>query len=373
MRPLPRHSQLGICVFAACLFVGASSARSQSPAPEVQTESPSPQCDPDSHLRGKDCYLGDLYLRGTSYDVAIDVCLSNTPREGVPAGRKTCLLPLLQKLGAMPEVERCGAKKIDELLLRQKITEVITTASLEVEGFLAQVDNESNHIREVKDHLSDQQSKHLSQSSLASNVATGGGAVGSAFEIGVKTATAGNWVGAIFGGLGAAFGFVNYFETLRSPKGCFPTTGKSSCQPFVCPEDGTANRGCSPTMLYHVFTPPDRDPEADPNLFHSRYDLVIQNYLDDPTHNRRLALIASWNEKRPGTSEEKEKTAEKAEQERLTSNQNSPLKLSIDDLADRQNKLADLRTLVARINRDLSRLTNDLATGVAPCPGDDGN
>jgi hypothetical protein len=273
----------------------------------------------------------------------------------------------------MPEVERCGAKKIDELLLRQKITEVITTASLEVDGFMAQVDNESNHIREVKDHLSDQQSKHLSQSSLASNVASGGGAVGSALEIGVKTATAGNWVGAIFGGLGAAFGFVNYFETLKSPKGCFPTTGKGSCQPFVCPEDGNASRGCSPTMLYHVFNPADPVPETDPSLFHSRYDLVIQNYLEDPSHNRRQALIASWTQPRPGISDEKEKSEEKEEQDKLTANQNSPVKLSIDELADRLNKLADLRTVVARINRDLSRLTNDLTTGVAPCPGDDGN
>jgi hypothetical protein len=373
MQFLSRHSQLGICVFAAFLFFGVSRARSQSPAPDVKSEFPAPQCDPDSHSRNKDCFLGNLYLRGTSYDVAIDVCLTNTPRQGEPAGRKTCLLPLLQRLGAMPELERCGAKKIDELLLRQKITEVITTASLEVEGFLAQVDNESNHIREVKDHLSDQQSKHLSQSSLASNVASGGGAVGSALEIGVKTATAGNWVGAIFGGIGAAFGFVNYFETLKSPKGCFPTTGKGSCQPFICKEDGNSSRGCSPTMLYHVFNPADPVLESDLKLFHSRYDPVIENYLEDPSHNRRLALIASWKETKPGLSEEKEKAEEKEEQDRLTANQNLPMKLSIDELADRQSKLADLRTLVSRINRDLGRLTNDLATGVASCPGDDGN
>jgi hypothetical protein len=271
----------------------------------------------------------------------------------------------------MPEVERCGARKIDELLLRQRISEVIMTASLEVDGFIAQVDNESNHVREVKDHLSDQQSKHLSQSSLASNVAAGGGAVGSALQIGVRTATAGNWVGAIFGGLGAAFGFVNYFETLRSPKGCFPTIGKNSCERFECPEDGTANRGCSPAMLYHVFNPPNGDSAGEPNLFHSRYDLVIQNYLDDPTDKRKLALIASWTPKTISVEEmESEKTKE---QQKLTANQNAPMKLSIDELADRQNKLADLRTLVSRINRDLSRLSADLTTGVTPCPGDDGN
>jgi hypothetical protein len=273
----------------------------------------------------------------------------------------------------MSEADLCGTKKIDELLLRQRISEIIMTASLEVDGFLAQVDNESNHIREVKDRLTERQSNALSRSSLATNVATSGGAVGSALEIGVKTATAGNWVGAIFGGLGAAFGFVNYFETLKSPKGCFPTAGKNSCERFDCPEDGTANRGCSPTMLYHVFHPADPDAEAGPQLFHSNFDLLIQNYLDEPADNRRTALIASWKEKKPGISEEEEKADEKAEQDRLTANQNSPLKLSIDELMDRQNKLADLRALVGRINRDLSRLTNDLTTGVAACPGDEGN
>jgi hypothetical protein len=114
---LPRHIRLRFFVLATCLLFGTTSARSQSPVPELQAQFVL-QCDPESHSRNKDCYLGDLYLRGTSYDVASDVCLTNTPRQGEPAGRKTCLLPLLQRLGAMPEVERCGTKKIDQLLLR---------------------------------------------------------------------------------------------------------------------------------------------------------------------------------------------------------------------------------------------------------------
>jgi hypothetical protein len=251
---------------------------------------------------------------------------------------------------------------------------MIMTASLEVDGFVAEVDSESNHLREVKDDLTDRQSKALNLSSLGSNIGTTGGAVGSALGIAAKTATAGSWVGAIFGGIGAAFGFVGYFQTLKSYEGCFPYGDKSCKEIIKCPEDRTAVRSCSPTMLYYVLNPlkqhseadkdsePDKDPTAKPHLFHSSYDPVIQSYLEntrDTTDNRRQTLVHDWGPiKHP---------------EKLTANHNSPTKLSTQDLADRQNKLADLRALVARINRDLSRLTEDLSTSLAQCSDDDGN
>ena len=48
----------------------------------------------------------------------------------------------------------------------------------------------------------------------------------------------------------------------------------------------------------------------------------------------------------------------------LITRNTSPRKLSIDDLTDRANKLADVRAIVSRINRDLSRLTDDLGKGL---------
>jgi hypothetical protein len=50
--------------------------------------------------------------------------------------------------------------------------------------------------------------------------------------------------------------------------------------------------------------------------------------------------------------------------ERLITRNTDPRKLSIDDLTDRANKLADVGAVVSRLNRDLSRLANDLAKGL---------
>jgi hypothetical protein len=362
MQSLPRHNWLGFLVFAACLCFAPAAARGKSPIAEP-TARQAPQCDPANHSPYRDCFVGDLFLTGTSFDIAVDVCTMNHHVHGDPAHKETCLPDLLKKLGTMPASDRCGAKKIDELLLRQKITEMILTASLEVEGFLGQIDNESNHLREVKDRLTNEQTRALSRSSLGSNIGTGGGAVGSALGIAAKTATAGSWVGAVFGGFGSVFGFINYFQTSKSWKGCFPSNGDKACKQFECPENGGASLGCSPAMLYHLLHPPGQQAGPAPDLFHSGYDPVILKYLNDPMDKRAQELIAAWN---LDSSKDEERA-------KLTAYHRSPLKLSIDDLSDRQTKLADLRALAARINRDLSRLSNDVTMGLAECPAGDGN
>jgi hypothetical protein len=356
-----QHHRLRLCLFFAGLLFWALPVRSQSPAPDPIPECNSANFAKHSRLTGEDkakdqyCSIGDLPLRWTSYDVAGDVCTSSGPQH-----QEACLPPLLKKLGTMTKQDRCGAKKIDELLLRQKISEMIMTASLEVDGFVAEVDSESNHLRELKDDLTDRQSKALIKSSGGSAVGTAGGGVGSALGIAAKTATAGSWVGAIFGGIGAAFGIVGWVQQKKDYQGCFPTKpGDKSCKDFDCPEDRTAVRSCSPTMLYYALNPPKQPFSDTDNLFHSTYDPVILSYLEDPADNRGQKLVNDW-----GPIEHREK---------LTANHNSPTKLSIENLADRQNKLADLRALVARINRDLSRLTEDLSIPLAQCSGDDGN
>ena len=298
MQYLQRNYQIGICALALCLFLGACPARGQSAAPDPQVQ-PQPQCPEPGDLAGANsdpaagfCYYGNLRLRNTSLKIANDVCLPydpGTPEHQGP-GRKHCLPALLKKLGKMSEDDRCMAQATTALILREEITERILTASLQVDGFLAEIDSETNRIRAVKDSLTDQQTSAMNRSSLGVNVGTGGGAVGSALALGARTAvTIGGWIGAVSGISGAAFGFYNYFATARSPKGCFPDNPKSknaSCKPLVCPNHGIADRTCSPAMLVDLF------PETRPGtaLFHSDYDPVIENYLQ----REKEQLIKDW-------------------------------------------------------------------------------
>jgi len=264
---------------------------------------------------------------------------------------------------------------------------MVLTASLQVDGFLAEIDSETAEVRAVHDRLTDRRDTAVGHSTLGSAVATGGGAFGSALALGSSAAsTAGSWVGATFGGAGTLFAFLGYFKA-KGPMGCFPDVPIDPPTKDQCPKldvkklklpfpdlgkDSCAARGCSPTMLYRLVYP-----EPDYIGFHSEYDPSIKKYLlDEPA--RREALIQPWRdeakellekEKDKEKKEELEKKAQtepnavlEGEEPYLFTSNKEPGKLSIDNLTARANKLADLRTVVSRMNRDLSRLTEDLAT-----------
>jgi len=301
---------------------------------------------------------------------------------------------LIERLGGMNEGARCGAQATKALVLRQEITEMVLTASLQVDGFLAEIDSETAQIRAVHDHLTDRRDTAVKHSSFGSAVGSAGGALGSTLAlVGSTAATAGSYVGAASGAVGAVFGFLGYFQQ-RGPKGCFPDVGESQCLKLdderspvsdedpcdppppppscgawpswwsavpaktrYCPEP--LPRGCSPQMLYQLFFPGEKAE------FHSGYDPVIEAYLMGVPPNgedtRRATLIQTWGWN-PDAPDYPNSVLKKNEE--LVASNSDPRKLSIDNLDARANKLADLRSVVSRLNRDLSRLTEDLATGL---------
>lgn len=393
MQHLRRHFQLGFCALVVCLFLGARPARGQSAAPDPQPQCPDPTEEPrqEDAVPPDGCFYGSLHLTRTSYEIAKDVCTYDDPKNQEPKDKKTCLPTLIKELGKMSEDDRCKAHPTTALILHQEITEMVLTASLQVDGFLAEIDSETAHIRAVKDILSARQTTAINHDSLGNDAGTGGGAVGSFLALGAKTAmTAGTWVGGVSGVIGSGFGFGTYIMTARSPKGCFPdynpdydSHAKSKCsdlkQPVALNIDPLHNpkgedpcdsgnkstpkqfpHGCSPSMLSYLLF------QIDPG-FHSHYDYTIDKYLD----RNREELGDEWG----GTSNlgqlvkhgPKSELVHDADIERLITRNDSPRKLSIDDLTDRQNKLADVRAVASRINRDLSRLTEDLARGLR-CP-----
>jgi hypothetical protein len=386
-----QQNQLLLCALVVCLSLGVRPARAQSAA-EAQPD----QCKPPSRSVVGFCCVGNLCLKKTSDDIARMVCY--------PDG--FCVYNLIRKLGDMDESARCDAQATKALILRQEITEMVQTASLEVDGFLAEIDSETAEIRAVHDRLTDQRDTKVSNSALGSAIGTGGGAVGSALALASDAAmTAGNWITATFGGVGTLYAFLSYFQAHGST-GCFPDVRedptqkeqKKQCLKLSAPPQNlcTSNKpplgcscdsdnpppGCSPRMLYQLVFPNYKEPPG----FHSKYDPVIDKYLGEGQGSWREKLIQPWRkeakeakeakkEQNDGKDEKPESKDEdndgknekpdpnavlRSEEPFLITGNTDPRKLSIDDLTKRANKLSDLRSVVSRMNRDLSRLTEDL-------------
>ena len=278
MKYFQRHGHVGICAFIACLLTQALPAQGQSasdPEPACYATSTSP-------VTGRFCHVGNLSMRQTSSEIAKEVCSGEAPN--------TCVSALIQKLGAMKPEERCDALATKALILRQEISEMVLTTSLQVDGFLAEIDNETARIRAVHDRLANRRDTAVGHATLGSAIGSGGGAVGSALALASNTAaTVGSWVGAVSGGVGAVYGFWGYFRA-HGPTGCFPNVPDAECldlkRPMELvniPKDACEGAGCSPSMLTYLLI------HKDPG-FHSEYDPVIRTYLE----SRRSELIEQW-------------------------------------------------------------------------------
>ena len=373
MRHLRLHAQSGPCLLVICAILGNTAVLAQS---TTRGES-------DSCTLVENC--GDICLGTTSASVAKQVCSKVYVKDCTDAGMNNgtckrdykkeennkvvtrCAFDVIKMLNQIPARDRCGQRAAEALLLRQEINDLVLTASLQVDGFLAEIDSETGQVRAVHDRLSDNRDSKLSHSTLWSAVGTGGGAVGSSLALANKTATAGNWVGATFGGVGALFGFLGWFQQ-RGPKACFPNVGDKRCRVSQsAPSEAT---DCSPTMLFHLVFP------GKPNAgCHSDYDFAIDQYLDS---GWREILVKPWlsdaadkakKEKKEAICNSDPRACLEAEEPHLFARNEKPQKVSIDDLTDRANKLADLRSVVGRMNRDLSRLTETLAAELR-CPAE---
>lgn len=379
--------------------------------------------------------VGNLRLSRTSFEIAKVVCSENLPdsQSGtLPQSTRTCLFDLVERLGSISPQDRCLRHISDALLLRQEINDMILTASLQVDGYLAEIDSETSEIRAVHNSLTDNRDRLLNKSAWGSAIGTAGGAVGSALALGSETAvTAGSWIGATFGGFGAGFGIINLLEQ-KGSTACFPKTEfarlrgqlqphcekldkhpQPSCPSYdptqydrekdLCATDDEKSplKTCSPRMLYEVICPSqaaasenervkaEKDAEKDPKKvenyhkaqdwwFHSGYGDAVKAYLQmrAAPHSgqcRADALIGSWADK---TEQFPELQSDLQKEPWLFTGNSDPARVTIDWLDERVNKLADLRTVVSRMKRDLSRLTDDLARGLrctvlaSPTPGD---
>lgn len=275
------------------------------------------------------------------------VCQTARPISPIPANAEQVaneigIMPLVQRVRVLASgCNQAAAISVEELALRQQITEAVFTASLDVDGVLAEIDYERAQILELRQLLSSGRDRKINLLSLANIVTgTGSGVIGTAMQFSDRTAIAGDGVGVA----GGAAGVVLSILGLRQ-------------------QGGKGSLGIAPNMLAPIF---GRRPEL-----RSVYPQDVWAYLNTaPATDPRVhvpwrdELIAEWVQL--GRIDPPDAPGSQKKIDLLTSRIAEHKRLSINLLADRSAMLADLRARVSLMNRDLRDLMK--AVSVPPAP-----
>jgi hypothetical protein len=252
------------------------------------------------------------------------------------AARLLQVLPLIETLESLAGKERSvsgGGMSVEMLTLREQITEAVLSSFLEVDGVIAEIDNEIAQTREVRAVLESHRDHRIGLNTVANIISGGGGGViGQLLQI--KHSTAGSLVGAGAGGASSLLSAL----ALRQQRG------------------GRQSLGIAPNMLARIL---NRKPE-----FHSDYPEAIWQYLNSSypeesgEETRRERLLKEWIQlgrlDRPGTPKAEKKI------DLLTSTASGLQGQTIDSLADREMMLSDVRGRLALMKRDLGKLISAL-------------
>lgn len=265
-----------------------------------------------------------------------DVVVTQLPKLSPGAqeiAREIGVTPLIEQLYRLPERDRIagGTMSLTALSLRQEITEVVLGTSLEVDGIIAEIDNELAQMSAIRADLETRRDRAIGINTIANIVASGvTGVVGTALQFKNSTANLGNGIGVAGAGISTFLSLIG----LRQQRG------------------GHKTLGVAPNLLAKLF---DKKPE-----FHSDYPEEVWTYLNAippaqaGTETRRALLIKRW--KDLGLIESIETPKGQRKVELLTSSVSQQRSLTIDLLNDRAAMLEDVRAQVSLMKRDLSKL-----------------
>lgn len=265
-----------------------------------------------------------------------DVVVTQLPKLSPGAqeiAREIGVTPLIEQLYRLPERDRIagGTMSLTALSLRQEITEVVLGTSLEVDGIIAEIDNELAQMSAIRADLETRRDRAIGINTIANIVASGvTGVVGTALQFKSSTANLGNGIGVAGAGISTFLSLIG----LRQQRG------------------GHKTLGVAPNLLAKLF---DKKPE-----FHSDYPEEVWTYLnaippaEAGTETRRALLIKRW--KDLGLIESIETPKGQRKVELLTSSVSQQRSLTIDLLNDRAAMLEDVRAQVSLMKRDLSKL-----------------
>jgi hypothetical protein len=247
--------------------------------------------------------------------------------------------PLVARLFALTSTKDLNAQTgttLEELLLRQQITDSIVAASLDVDSVLSKIDYEREQTVELRTMLLSQRERAIGSTNTAIlAIGTGLGIVSSALSVTKATSKAEDAVGFVAGGLSTLL----WFRSYRQQRG------------------GKRPDWVLPDMLGPFFSESD--------VSHS-YSDIIWTYLKSvppgamPQRSRKEQLLAEWQAAgRMGPLDSPQSTKKIA---LLTTSNAADKNLHLDTLSERGAMLADVRERVSLMHRDL----RDLMQGLRP-------
>jgi hypothetical protein len=265
-------------------------------------------------------------------------CVTNRPVPPLPAtaeqvAREIGVFSLVERVRALaPTCAPAGGMSLEELSLRQQITEAVLAASLDVDEVIAEISYEQAQIMELQDRLSNAKSNKVNTLTIAGIlVGSGTSAIGTGMGLNNSTAKAGDWV-QVFGGTGGIIlsilalhvqGGADYLPL--APDMLAPLFGREAEKSSIYPQD--------------VWAYLNTVPAADPRVKVPWKEQLINEWI-------KAGRIG------PPTA-----PASQAKIDRLTSGIANRKRLSIGDLSDRKAMLSDVRSRVSLMNRDLRDLT----------------
>jgi hypothetical protein len=244
---------------------------------------------------------------------------------------------LLDKLRSMRAQTGCGSPtSMEELAIRQDVLEAVETSSLEVDGVLAELDNERAHLFELRAALASRRDQSLGLLNVANIITgTGLGIATNALQFSDSTAKIGDYIGVI-SGLGSTTLSVLAIRRQRGPR---------------------QSVGRVPNMLAPLF--------GRQTQLNSYYPPTVLEYLHsmpsgqgDDRGSRLDQLIAEW--RQTGRIGPVGSPRTDRQITRLTSSLDRKTKLSIDDISDRIAMLADVSGRVGLTKRDLAELMRSI-------------
>jgi hypothetical protein len=249
---------------------------------------------------------------------------------GVDAG-----IARLSELTAAENLNNGPTTSLEELILRQRITEGVVVASLDVDCVLGEVGYERDQIVELRSILRARRDRAIGSTNVAVLAAsTGLGIVGSLLQFSEITSDAGNAVGFAAGGISTAFSLRGFRQVHggRRPGWVLPNMlaaffGRQEEQHSYYPED---------VWAYLSSVPLGEGSQA------SRKQLLLDSWreahrlglLDSPQSKQRIAL--------------------------LTSTDAADKKLNIEVLNERAAMLADVADQVVQMKQDLAEILRGL-------------
>jgi hypothetical protein len=225
-----------------------------------------------------------------------------------------------------------AAPTIEELAMRQEILERVTESSLEVDGVLAELNNEQARLSELSSALQSRRDHSLNLVNVANLVTGTGVGIGvNALQFSASTANIGNSLGV---GSGVASTVLSIIG-IRRQRGPLAAVGQV------------------PNMLAPLF---DREPKLN-----SYYPPIVMKYLHSApaghpkdSDSRLDRLMKQWTQ--TGRTESAGNSKATKQVAKLTSSSEDKVALSIDDISDRTAMLSDVAGEVALTKRDMAGL-----------------